>query len=120
MRARRAVARRAREAGTASIELVSFAFVLVLVAIIAVQGIVLTQATSVTQQAARDGARAPSLGRDVRSEVEDQIPDSLVLESVRTSTVADSVRVEVTVRVPFVVPGAWSSFIVTRDAVMPR
>lgn len=115
--------RRARahgEAGVASLELVSYAFVLVLVAVACVQGVVLTQATSVAQQAARDGARAPSLGLDVATEVRDQVQDPLRVHDIRTTATPSSVRVEVDVRVPFVVPGISASFVVTRDAVMPR
>lgn len=118
MRAR--VLRARTDDGVAAIELVSYAFVLVLVAIMCVQGLVLTQATSATQQAARDGARAPSLGRDVATEVRRHVQDPLRLDGVRTTTTSDSVRVEVDVRVPVVVPGISSSFVVTRDATMPR
>lgn len=107
--------------GAVSLELVSFTFVVVLAAVLCVQGIFVTQATSVAQQAARDGARAPSLGRVVEDEVRRAVPGWATVDRIRTTGTPSSVRVEVGLRVPIVIPGVTSSrFVVTRDAVMPR
>lgn len=109
------------DAGQASLELVGFVAILVLVAVLCVQGLFVAQATSAAQQAARSGARAQALGNDVRTEVDRQLPDWLHLSSLSTSTPGDAYRVEVVVRVPIVVPGITSRhFTVTRDATMPR
>jgi hypothetical protein len=109
------------DAGVASLELVSYTFVLVLVAVLCVQGIFVSQATSVAQQAARDGARAQALGRDVRQEVLRALPPWATLDDLKTSYPGDGYRVEVSVRVPIVVRSITSSsFVVTRDAVLPR
>ncbi|MGY4643334.1 TadE/TadG family type IV pilus assembly protein [Cellulomonas sp. URHB0016] len=118
MRARLRAAR--DEAGVASIELVSYSFVIVLCAMLCVQGIFLTQATSAAQQAARDGARAHALGRDVSAAVDRSLPSWATLEDLVPSSVGGAYTLRVSVRVPIGLPSFTStSFVVTRDAVLP-
>lgn len=113
--------RRAEDAGLTSIELVSYVFVLVLVTLVCVQGVFLAQTASAAQQAARDGARAASLGRDVDLEVRRVLPPWAVVESISLTTPSDAYRVAVQVRVPVLLRGVTSSsFVVSRDAVLPR
>ena len=111
-----------REDGQATVELVGFVLVLMLVASLCVQAVFLTQSVSAAQQAARDGARGYALGyHDVRHEVERSLPEWAVVDDVRTTLPGDSVRVEVALRVRLVVPGmTFDELVVTRDAVMPR
>ncbi|MCL2454770.1 MAG: pilus assembly protein [Micrococcales bacterium] len=123
MRGRLAVrfARGARDAGQASLELITYALLVTLVTLACVQGLYVTQAVSVAQQAARDGARAASQGQAVRPAVDRQVPDWAVVQGVRTTSTASSSRVEVEVRVPLMIGQRtvdW--FTVTRTAVMPR
>ncbi|MBO3088544.1 hypothetical protein [Cellulomonas dongxiuzhuiae] len=117
----REVTTRPRDAGLTSIELVSYVFVLAMIALVCVQGVFLTQVTSAAQQAARDGARAASLGRDVDHEVRRALPHWATVESISLTTPSDAYRVEVRVRVPVLLRGVTSSsFVVTRDAILPR
>lgn len=111
--------------GSAAIELVVVAFFLTVVASLCAEGIYVSQVGAATEKAARDGARAMSLGRDVSAEVDRQLPDWAQVESLRTGTDADAscaghcLRVEV--RIPLIVPGFTSgSFTVARDAELPR
>ena len=123
MRARleRARRRTGSDDGVVSLELIGYVTVLVVVAILCVQGLYVAQVTSAAQQAARSGARAPALGLDVSNEVYRQLPDWAQVEDISTTYPGDGIRVEVSVRVPIVLPGITSrSFSVTRDAVLPR
>lgn len=86
--------------GQAAVELVGIVFVVVLVALLAIQGITVAQTASITQEAARNGARALSQGDDWRSVVEDQIPDGLELEEAEPDTSDGTARLRVTVSAP--------------------
>lgn len=86
--------------GQALVELVGVVFVIVLVAVLAVQGITVAQAASITQEAARSGARALSQGGDWEGAVDHQLPDGLELKEAtfdRARFDDGSARVEVTV-----------------------
>lgn len=117
-----ATRRRARgDGGSVAIELVGYVAVLVVVACLCVQGLYISQVGAATQQAARDGARAHSLGRDVDLAVRRQLPGWATVDDISTSAAGGASTVQVTVRVPLVLPGITSrSFVVTRDAVLPR
>lgn len=107
--------------GAISLELIGYVTVLVIVAMLCIQGLYVAQVTSAAQQAARSGARAQALGLDVSTEVHRQLPGWAQVQAISTSYPGDGVRVEVAVRVPIVLPGITSrSFSVTRDAVLPR
>lgn len=125
LRARSARDRSARDRGAASVELVGVVGILLVVGSMCVQGLFVSQIGAATEKAARDGARAATLGHDVRAEVERQLPSWAPIESLTTGTAAvpscagRCVRVEV--RVPIVLPGITSSsFTVTRDAELPE
>lgn len=86
-----------RERGQATVELVGLVVAVLLVALLAIQGITVTQTASIAQEAARNGARSLSLGQDWREVVERGIPDGLDLREA-TSVVDDgTARVRVTV-----------------------
>lgn len=89
-----------RDHGQAAVELVGIVFVVVLVALLAIQGITVAQTASITQEAARNGARALSQGGDWRSVVENQIPDGLELEEAESVADDGTARVQVTVSAP--------------------
>ncbi|MBL0885458.1 TadE/TadG family type IV pilus assembly protein [Myceligenerans indicum] len=91
---------RHHDAGQAMVELVGVVFVIVLVALLAIQGITVAQTASITQEAARNGARALSQGEDWRSVVEEQIPDGLELEAAEFAAEDGTARVQVTVSAP--------------------
>ncbi|MBO0608754.1 TadE/TadG family type IV pilus assembly protein [Myceligenerans salitolerans] len=86
--------------GQAAVELVGVVFVVLLVALLAIQGITVAQTASITQEAARNGARALSQGGDWLSVVENQIPDGLRLEDAEAATDDGTARVRVTVSAP--------------------
>ncbi|MBE1878574.1 TadE family protein [Myceligenerans pegani] len=88
------------DGGQAAVELVGIVFAVVLVALLAIQGITVAQTASITQEAARNGARALSLGNDWRAVVAEQIPDGLELEDAESDTSGGTARVRVTVSAP--------------------
>lgn len=110
-----------RERGQASIELVGVVFVVVLVALLAVQGITVAQVASITQEAARNGARALSQGRgDWQAVVEHHVPDSLDLRASEAEADGGAVRVRVTVSAPLGLLGTRVADVaVTRSADFP-
>lgn len=111
MTARRA----ARDAGAASIELIALVPALLAVALLVFQvGVAAWTATS-TSEAAREAARASSLGRDAAAAAEAALPRALDVQSVSTFGPGHGVRI--TVRVPTV--AGLPSFSFTRSAVMP-
>ncbi|RPF22937.1 TadE/TadG family type IV pilus assembly protein [Myceligenerans xiligouense] len=88
------------ERGQAAVELVGVVFVVLLVALLSIQGITVAQTASITQEAARNGARALSQGDDWHAVVENQIPDGLELEEAESVTEGGTARVRVTVSAP--------------------
>ncbi|GGM42919.1 TadE/TadG family type IV pilus assembly protein [Promicromonospora citrea] len=95
-----------RERGQAAVELVGLVFAMVLVGLLAVQGITVAQTASVAQEAARNGARAVSLGHDGAAAVEHTVPDGLDVKDVDVSVGDDgAARVRVTLSAPLGVAG---------------
>ncbi|MFI6424187.1 TadE/TadG family type IV pilus assembly protein [Promicromonospora sp. NPDC050880] len=108
------------ERGQAAVELVGVVFVVVLVALLAVQGIAVAQTASITQEAARNGARALSQGRDWEAVVRRQVPDGLDLRTVRGEVDRGSASVRVTVSAPLGLAGLELTHVsVTRTAAFP-
>lgn len=120
--ARRAPAGRRHPAdgGQAAVELVGIVFVLVLVALLAIQGVTVAQTASITQEAARNGARALSQGHDWRSVVENQVPDGLDLRDVEAVAADGTARVQVTLSAPLGLGDvAVTEITLTRSAEFP-
>lgn len=115
--------RGARDAGQAVVELIGYVFAVTVVAVICVQGIVVVQGVSATQQAARDGARACGQGEaDWRSAAEKQLPGWASMQSATCTPALDGgVKATVTVQIPVKFGARTVAEVsVTRSAVMPR
>lgn len=93
------------ESGHAAVELVGVVAAVVLVAVLAIQGITLAQTASVAQEAARHGARARSLDQDWQAVVNRVVPDGFDLEEARAAVDGGTARVHVTVSAPLGVAG---------------
>ena len=91
--------------GQATVELVGLVFALLLVALLAIQGITVAQTASIAQEAARNGARALSLGQDWRAVVERTVPDGLDLQEARAAVDDGAARVRVRVSAPLGLAG---------------
>lgn len=108
------------ERGQAAVELVGIVFLTVLIALLAIQGITVAQAASITQEAARNGARALSKGQDWRAVVEEQLPDGLDLVVRRADLDEESAHVRVTVSAPLGLAGMdITDVVITRTADFP-
>lgn len=78
-----------RDGGAVSIEIIGVIALLVLVGVLAVQGIFAAQLGSVTESAARDGARAVSTASaSAESTVQNALPGWATLTAVKTGTAA--------------------------------
>jgi hypothetical protein len=110
-----------RERGQASVELVGVVLAIVLVALLAIQGITVAQTASIAQEAARNGARALSVGdAGWNAVVRRSVPDELELREPRAVVDEDGARVHVTVVVPLGLAGAEIVDVsLTRTAVFP-
>lgn len=108
-----ATGRGSGERGTASIEVVGLVPLLVLLALLVLQLGVAGWTASQTQEAARQAARAQSLGGDARTAAEDALPGALEVEDL--SSDGEEVRLRVRIPVVSVLPG----FTVEREATMP-
>jgi hypothetical protein len=109
-----------RERGQASVELVGVVLATVLVALLSIQGITVAQTASIAQEAARNGARALSLGQDWDAVVERTVPDGLDLREARAVVDDGAARVHVTVTAPLGLAGAEIIDVsLTRTAVFP-
>jgi hypothetical protein len=125
---RRRLAAAGRDRGSAAIELIGFAVMLTLAACLCVQGLYVSQIGAAAENAARDGARAASLGgnaSDVTSAVHRQLPSWAHVEALRAGPDAKATCsgscVQVELRVPIGLPGITSSSItVARTAELPR
>ena len=109
-----------RDRGQASVELVGVVFTIVVVALLSIQGITVAQTASIAQEAARNGARALSVGEDWLAVVERAVPDGLDLAD--TDAVVDdgAARVSVTVTAPLGLAGVEIVDVsLTRTAVFP-
>ncbi|MCL2468246.1 MAG: M15 family metallopeptidase [Micrococcales bacterium] len=110
------------EKGQATFELIGYVFAVMVVAVFCVEAVYVSQAAATVQHAARDGARAYTLGESVESAVDNQLPD-WIEEKDRPSVTfptTSSVKVEVQVDVPIMLGsrrvGTWT---VSRSAEMP-
>ena len=104
-----------RDRGSAVLEFVLAIPVLIVVMLAVLQTVALLSATSATNQAARDGARAYSLGRGVDAAVRASLPNGL--EPRRISTGPDG-TVAVTVDARRIAP-FMPTLSVTRTVAMP-
>lgn len=112
----------AAEYGQAAVELVGVVFTVVLVAVLAIQGITVAQTASVAQEAARHGARALSLGQDCRAVLAEHVPDGVtIVDADTTCTVSDDDAVAaLTVSVPLGLGDvAVTEVVLTRSAEFP-
>jgi uncharacterized protein (UPF0333 family) len=100
------------ERGTASLELVGLMPVVAVVASLALQYAAVVFVAHAADDAARQAARAQSLGRDPTSAAEDVVPSNLDVEVVTSGS-----RVTVRVEVPRLSPLPQKT--VTRSADMP-
>ena len=118
----RRMMRRGDDRGSMAIELVGFVPVLALLTLLLVQGFLAATAVSSAQQAARDGARAASLGRDVGTAVDAQLPSWVRLQNLYQDTCPGAGEcVAVEVRIPIGFPGITVRDVtVTRTAEFPR
>ena len=108
------------ERGQAAIELVGIVFLTVLIAVLAVQSITVAQAASITQEAARNGARALSQGENWKAVVEQQVPDGLDLKVRRADLDRHTAHVRVTVSAPLGLAGMEITDVtITRTADFP-
>lgn len=109
-----------RERGQASVELVGIVLATVLVALVAIQGITVAQTASIAQEAARNGARALSLGQDWRAVVDRAVPEGLGPAEARAVVDDGGARVRVTVTAPLGIAGTEIVDVsLTRTAVFP-
>ena len=106
--------RRPDDKGTTALEVAALAPIVALVAMALVQAAFAAYGITATQTAAREGARAASLDRNVNVAVENALP-SWLPATVETFGPGHGVRVHVDL--PDLVPG--TNLIVTREAVMP-
>ena len=109
----RAAAR--NERGSASLELVGMLPVVALVVSLVLQYVAAAYVAQVSDDAARQAARAYSLGRDPAAAADASLPGGLMAATVATFGPDHGVRI--TVRVPRLSPLPVST--VTRAAVMP-
>jgi hypothetical protein len=109
-----------RERGQASVELVGVVFTMVLVSLLSIQGITVAQTASIAQEAARNGARALSVGQDWDAVVERAVPDGLDLTEKHAVVDDGAARVRVTVAAPLGLAGMEVVEVpLTRTAVFP-
>ncbi|MCL3859940.1 TadE/TadG family type IV pilus assembly protein [Actinotalea sp. K2] len=108
--------RRRDERGSSAVELLGVVPVLVVVVLVLLQVVAAVYTTQATNQAARDGARALSMGQSAEVAIDRSLPSGLSPQSISYVHGGQGVRLEV--RVP-----RWSVFpvlTVDRTAVMPR
>lgn len=107
------------ERGQATVELVGLVVAMVLVALLAIQGITVAQTASIAQEAARNGARSLSTGGDWRDVVDQAIPDELV-HDLAAGIDDGTASVRVTVTAPLGVAGMdLVDVSLTRTAAFP-
>lgn len=114
--------RRARQdAGSLSVELVAVVPLLLVVTLLCVQGFGAVSAVEATQRAARDAARAASLGEDPAAAARADLPPAAELRRVSTGGSCGDVCVRVDVEVPLGVPGVMTlaRLPLSRTAAMP-
>ncbi|GAA4725257.1 hypothetical protein GCM10023216_14470 [Isoptericola chiayiensis] len=104
--------------GQAAIELAGAVFVLLLVTVLAIQGILIAQGASVAQESARNGARALSQERsDWRRAAQESVPDGWGIVRIDGSRPGDRARVVTELEFPLGVAGIHVTDVrITRDA----
>jgi Flp pilus assembly protein TadG len=111
--------RRRSERGSAAIELVGMVPILVLVTILCVEAFMLAASYAAAEKAARDGARAASLGRDGHRAAAASLPGWARASQI-SEFPCDGICYRVRVRVPLIVHGLTNDRVtVTRTASMP-
>jgi hypothetical protein len=109
-----------RERGQATVELVGLVVAMLLVGLLAIQGITVAQTASMAQEAARNGARSLSLGQSWRDVVEQAVPDGLDLREATAAVDDETARVRVTVSAPLGLAGMEIVDVsLTRTAAFP-
>lgn len=118
------MSRRRADRGSMAVELVAVVPLLVLVTILCVEGFLAASAAGAAQKAARDGARAATLGQDGAAAALASLPGWVRSPRVTTGAAAEPgcagtcFRVEV--EVPLVVPGFSTGLVtVARSAELP-
>lgn len=101
--------------GSASIELVGLMPVVVIACLILFQGAAAVFAIQGTTDAARQAARADSLGQDPRAAAEAALPGGLEVDRLESYGPGHGIRISV--RIPDLLPGPGLT--VTREAVLP-
>lgn len=117
--------RPAGDRGSMAIELVAIVPLLVLVTILCVEGFLAVAAAGAAEKAARDGARADTMGRDGVSAALASLPgwvrDPQVQQGSAAKPGCAGTCYRVKVEVPLVVPGFSSGVVsVARSAELPR
>ncbi|MGW2094789.1 TadE/TadG family type IV pilus assembly protein [Promicromonospora sukumoe] len=109
------------ERGQAAVELIGVVFAMLLVGLLAIQGITVAQTASIAQEAARNGARALSVGGDPGTEVRRAVPDGLDVQDIQAVIDDDgAARVRVTVTAPLGLAGMRVVDVaLTRTAAFP-
>ncbi|WP_152361750.1 TadE/TadG family type IV pilus assembly protein [Microlunatus speluncae] len=109
------ITRRSAERGTASIELIAIVPMVMFVVVVVFQVLASAYTVQAAAQAARDGARAYSLGRSPEAAVQASLPGAVRL--VEVTRVGPHHGVRVTVQAPaYLVVGDRT---VTREVIMP-
>lgn len=106
---------RSRERGSATIELAAAIPIIIIVLAALLQVAAVVGVTSAANQAARDGARALSLGKSVDTAVRDSLPGDLDAKQVR---ILPGNRVEVEIDAKRIVP-LMPTVTVKRSVAMP-
>jgi len=117
----RLVRRTRADTGSLAVELVAVVPVLLVVTLLCVQGSGAVSAVEATQRAARDAARAASLGEDPVAAARADLPPAAELRRVSTGGGCGDVCVRVDVEVPLGVPGFVTlvRLPLSRTAAMP-
>ncbi|PFG34689.1 TadE/TadG family type IV pilus assembly protein [Sanguibacter antarcticus] len=110
-----------REAGQVALELVGVVTLVVLAAMLCVQGVYVAQVYSTTQAAVRDAARIEAEGEPGRPALDARLPDWIRVERYVVQRNADDVEVQVAVRLPVLGPSVTvGGLLVERSATFPR
>lgn len=124
MRAREqrgACTRPEREQGQVAVDLVGVVVLVLLAAVLCVQGVVVSQVHSTTQAAVRDAARDAAEAGGGRAAFDARLPDWIQVERYAVSRGPHDVEVDVAVRLPVLGPSVTlDGLLVERSATFPR
>lgn len=114
-------ARTAGERGQVSIDLAAFLPMFLIAVLVLAHSVALVAAVDATNQAARDAARASSLGQSPSAAAADALPSWVRLESVQSRPCVDAC-VRVSSGVPIGLPGFMTitHVTITRESVFAR